>query len=39
VVPAQSWRGNWHDAPATPPGPVYVLAGVARKPTAQARPA
>jgi hypothetical protein len=34
VVPAQSWRGDWHDAPATPPGPVYVLAGVARKPTA-----
>ena len=34
VVPAQRWGGDWHDAPATPPGPVYVLAGVARKPTA-----
>jgi hypothetical protein len=34
VVPAQSWRGGWHDAPAAPPGPVYVLAGVARKPAA-----
>jgi len=30
VVPAQSWRGGWHGAPAAPPGPVYVLAGVAR---------
>jgi len=34
VVPAQSWRGGRPDAPAAPPGPVYVLAGVARKPTA-----
>ena len=34
VVPAQSWRGDRHDAPAAPPGPVYVLAGVARKPIA-----
>ena len=34
VVPAQSWRGDWHDTPVTPPGPVYVLAGVARKPAA-----
>jgi S-adenosyl methyltransferase len=32
VVPAHGWRGDSHDAPATPPGPVYVLAGVARKP-------
>lgn len=34
LVPAQNWRGGWHDAPATPPGPVYVLGGIARKPTA-----
>ena len=34
VVPAQSWRGGWRDAPAAPPGLVYVLAGVARKPAA-----
>jgi len=33
VVPAQSWRGGWHEAPVAPPGPVYVLASVARKPT------
>lgn len=32
VVPTQSWRPGWHDTPATSPGPVYVLAGVARKP-------
>ena len=32
VVPAQSWRGGSHDAPLAPPGPMYVLAGVARKP-------
>ena len=32
VVPAQSWRAGWHGAPAAPPGPAYVLAGVARKP-------
>jgi hypothetical protein len=32
LVSAQNWRGGWHDAPAAPPGPVYVLAGVARKP-------
>jgi len=32
LVPAQNWRGGWHDVPATTPGPVYVLAGVARKP-------
>lgn len=31
LVAAQSWRGGWHDVPATPPGPVYVLAGVAKK--------
>ena len=35
VVPAQSWRGGSHGAPAAPPGPVYVLAGVARKPVLQ----
>ncbi len=29
---AQGWRGGWHDAPVTPPGPAYVLAGVALKP-------
>jgi len=34
IVPAHGWRGDSHDAPATPPGPVYVLAGVARKPAA-----
>ncbi len=28
---AQGWRAGWHDAPATPPGPVYILAGVAKK--------
>jgi S-adenosyl methyltransferase len=32
LVAAQSWRGGWHDAPVTPPGPAYVLAGVAGKP-------
>ena len=32
VVVAQNWRGGWHDVPATPPGPAYVLGGVARKP-------
>ena len=31
LVVAQSWRGGWHDVPATPPGPVYMLAGVAKK--------
>lgn len=31
VVAAQNWRGGWHDVPAVPPGPVYVLAGVATK--------
>ena len=31
LVATQNWRGGWHDAPTTPPGPVYVLAGVARK--------
>jgi hypothetical protein len=31
LVAAQRWRGGWHDVPATPPGPVYVLAGVAKK--------
>ena len=25
VVAAQNWRGGWHDVPAAPPGPVYVL--------------
>ena len=34
VVPAQSWRGGRDGAPVAPPGSVYVLAGVARKPTA-----
>lgn len=34
VVPAQSWRADLHEAPTAPPGPVYVLAGVARRPTA-----
>ena len=32
VVPAHGWRAGTHDASAAPPGPVYVLAGVARKP-------
>jgi hypothetical protein len=32
LTPAQNWRGGWHDAPATPPGPAYVLGAVARKP-------
>ena len=32
LVAAQNWRGGWHDVPLTPPGPAYVLAGVARKP-------
>jgi S-adenosyl methyltransferase len=32
LVAAQNWRGGWHDVPVTPPGPAYVLAGVARKP-------
>lgn len=31
LVATQNWRGGWHDAPTAPPGPVYVLAGVARK--------
>ena len=31
LVAAQNWRGGWHDVPALPPGPAYVLAGVARK--------
>ena len=31
LTAAQNWRGGWHDAPAAPPGPVYVLSGVARK--------
>lgn len=31
LVPAQSWRGGWHDVPSAPPGPAYVLAGIARK--------
>lgn len=31
LTAAQSWRGGWHDMPAAPPGPAYVLAGVARK--------
>jgi hypothetical protein len=34
VVPAQGWRGGRHDAPTAPPGPVYVLAGLARMPNA-----
>jgi hypothetical protein len=25
LVPAQSWRGGWHDVPAAPPGPAYAL--------------
>lgn len=32
LTPAQNWRGGWHDAPATPPGPAYVLGAIARKP-------
>ena len=32
LVEARRWRGGWHDMPVTPPGPAYVLAGVARKP-------
>lgn len=32
LAAAQNWRGGRHDVPAAPPGPVYVLAGVARKP-------
>ncbi len=32
IVAAQNWRGGWHDVPSAPPGPAYVLAGVARKP-------
>jgi O-methyltransferase involved in polyketide biosynthesis len=31
LTAAQSWRGGWHDVPVTPPGPAYVLAGVAKK--------
>ena len=31
LAAAQNWRGGWHDVPAAPPGPVYVLGGVARK--------
>jgi hypothetical protein len=31
LVPAQRWRGGWHDVPTAPPGPVYSLAAVARK--------
>lgn len=31
LAAAQNWRGGWHDIPAAPPAPVYVLAGVARK--------
>ncbi len=37
LTPAQNWRGGWHDAPATPPGPAYVLGAVARKPLSRAR--
>ncbi len=32
LVAVQSWRGGWTDAPATSPGPVYMLGGLARKP-------
>jgi S-adenosyl methyltransferase len=28
---AQSWRGGWNDVPVLPLGPVYVLAGAAKK--------
>jgi hypothetical protein len=31
LVPARNWRGGWQDAPAAPPGPVYVLGAVARR--------
>jgi len=31
LVAAQVWRGGRPEVPAVPPGPVYVLAGVARK--------
>jgi hypothetical protein len=31
LVAAQDRRGGWRDAPAAPPGPVYVLGGLARK--------
>lgn len=31
IVAAQNWRGGWHDVPTAAPGPVYVLAGVAKK--------
>ena len=31
LVAAQSWRGGWHDVPITPPGRVYVRAGVTKK--------
>jgi hypothetical protein len=31
LVAAQTWRGGWYDVPMTPPGPVYVLGGIARK--------
>ena len=31
LTAAQNWRGGWHDVPVSSPGPVYVLAGVARK--------
>jgi len=31
LVAAQNWRGGWHHVPAAVPGPVYVLAGVAKK--------
>ena len=30
LTAAQNWRGGWHDAPAAPPGPVYVLGGIAK---------
>jgi hypothetical protein len=32
LVAAHSWRGDWHDLPAVPPGPAYALGAVARKP-------
>ena len=31
LVAAPNWPGGWHDVPVTPPGPAYVLAGVAKK--------
>jgi hypothetical protein len=31
LVAAQVWRGGRPEVPTVPPGPVYVLAGVARK--------